>query len=375
MAGIYLHIPFCRKTCHYCDFHFSTSLKSKDAVIAAMVKEIESRKDYLSVSPVVETIYFGGGTPSLLELNELQLLLDTIHKYFEVKEAAEITMEANPDDLSNKKLAQLKNNGINRLSIGVQSFFDEDLKLLNRIHSGEEAKTAIRRSQDIGIENITIDYIYAIPGLSDERWKENIAIGIDLNIPHISAYCLTVEEKTPLEAFIKKGTIKPIDEEQSIKQFDILMNILSGNGFEHYEISNFAKPGFYSKHNSSYWNSIPYLGIGPSAHSFDRNTRQWNVAHNIKYANAVIGGLPYFEQETLTTEDKTNEYILTKLRLKEGLGLQDLQEHFGNEVSVNILNSAKQWINEGFLTHINNHLQLTKKGKFIADRISAELFI
>ncbi len=375
MAGIYLHVPFCRKTCHYCDFHFSTSLKNKDVVLNAMIKEIEKRKDYLDNNSTIETIYFGGGTPSLLEYKELQDLLDAIYKHYKIAEGVEITLEANPDDLSTSKVIQLRDNGINRLSIGVQSFFDEDLKLLNRIHSGSEAKLAIQKSQDTGIENITIDYIYAIPGLSDTRWQENLSIGLELKVPHISAYCLTVEENTPLEAFIKKGAIQPIDEEQSIRQFEILMDILTAKSFEHYEISNFAKPNFYSKHNSSYWDGTPYIGIGPSAHSFDGNKRQWNIAHNIKYANAISNDLPHYEQETLANKDKANEFILTRLRLKNGINTREFETQFGDTFFTQLMGSASNWINDKYLLIENNHLKLTKKGKLVADRISAELFV
>lgn len=344
-------------------------------MLNAMLKEIELRKNYLGGSPTIETIYFGGGTPSLLTHDELQQLLDAIHKHFNVVDNAEITLEANPDDLSQEKLIQLKNNSINRLSIGIQSFFDEDLQLLNRIHSGKEAKKAVLMSQDIGIDNITIDFIYAIPGLSNGRWKQNLKMGIELQVPHISAYCLTVEEKTPLEAFIKKGQIQPINEEQSIRHFEILLDTLTNAGFEHYEISNFAKPNYRSRHNSAYWHDVPYIGIGPSAHSFDGNTRQWNVAHNIKYANYIQNSEPYFEQETLTRENKINEYILTKLRLMEGVNLKSLEDQFGAEVKGQVLNSSSNWLASEHLLIEGEHIKLTRKGKFVVDRISSELFV
>jgi len=340
-----------------------------------MQKEFELRTDYLGENPTIETIYFGGGTPSVLSLDELQNLFDSIQKNFAISNNVEITLEANPDDLDAAKIKELKSSPVNRLSIGVQSFFDDDLKLLNRIHSGEEAKSAIMRSQDVGFENITIDFIYAIPGLTNEKWKQNLQTGIDLQIPHISAYCLTVEERTPLEAFIKKGQIKPVDETQSIEQFEILMGTLHAAGFEHYEISNFAKPGFHSKHNSAYWSGEKYLGIGPSAHSFDGESRQWNVAHNIRYAQNVLSGNDYFDKEILSESNKANEFILTRLRLSSGVEIPAFSKLFGNDVAKQLSGNAQDWLESGHLIDKNGFLKLSRSGKFLADRIASDLFV
>lgn len=343
-------------------------------VLTAMYQEIGDRKNYLDEGAVIDTIYFGGGTPSLLSADELNRIFDTIHQNFEVKQDAEITLEANPDDLTSTKIKELRQTPINRLSVGVQSFFDEDLKLLNRVHSGEEAKVAILRSQDAGLENITLDLIYAIPGLDNEHWKRNIATAIDLQVLHISAYCLTVEEKTPLEAFIKKGQIKPVDEEVATDHFRILMDELEKAGFEHYEISNFAKEGFHSRHNSSYWAGEKYLGIGPSAHSYDLDSRQWNIAHNIKYANAVQKGEVFFEHEVLSDADKVNEFVLTRLRLSKGLDLKELEQLSSNTKN-EVYQAAQSWLESRHLTIEGDVLRLTREGKLFADRIASDLFI
>lgn len=343
-------------------------------VLEAMHQEIGDRKSYLGENPIINTIYFGGGTPSLLSADELNRIFDTIQKNFQVDKKAEITLEANPDDLTAAKIKELRQTPVNRLSVGVQSFYNEDLKLLNRIHSGEEAKTSILRSQDAGLENITLDLIYAIPGLSDDKWKKNVDTAIGLEVPHISAYCLTVEEKTPLEAFIRKGEIKAVDEDSSIRHFSILMDRLGLAGFEHYEISNFAKPDHYSRHNSSYWSGEKYLGIGPSAHSFDGASRQWNVAHNVKYAHALQKGEAYFEREVLDETDKVNEFILTRLRLSKGLDLGEFNQLFGHATN-EVLENAQAWLKSAHLTREGDILRLTRKGKFVADRIASDLFI
>ena len=303
MAGIYIHIPFCKQACHYCDFHFSTSLKHKDELLQCIHEELQLQRPYLE-NQTVETIYFGGGTPSLLSASELNKIIDTVHQNFEVLNQAEITLEANPDDLGIEKLKELRNTAINRLSIGVQSFFDEDLKWMNRAHQAQEAETAVKRAQDFGLENITIDLIYGYPLLSDEKWNNNIQKTIDLTIPHISSYSLTVESQTALDSFIKKGQQKPLDEMQSATQFKFLIQELTQNGFEHYEISNFAKPNQYAKHNTNYWRGIHYLGIGPSAHSFNGQSRQWNIANNAKYIQEITLKKVPFTLETLSLENK-----------------------------------------------------------------------
>src|SRR5471030_3212541 len=276
MAGIYIHIPFCKQACHYCDFHFSTSLKYKDELLQALVKEIRLQKDYLG-GETVETIYFGGGTPSLLNADELNHLLTVITGLHTVPAGAEITLEANPDDLDKSKVAAYRQTDINRFSIGIQSFFDEDLQWMNRVHRGAEAEAAVKRVQDAGFENITADLIYGYPHLTGEKWKYNLDKIFELGVPHVSSYSITVEPKTALAAFINKKQQQPLSDDQSATQFIALMDAMQAHDFEHYEISNFCRPGYYSRHNSNYWKGVKYLGIGPSAHSYSGAIRQWNI--------------------------------------------------------------------------------------------------
>ena len=374
MAGIYIHIPFCKQACHYCDFHFSTSLKYKNEMLASIHKEIELQKRYLN-NQKIETIYFGGGTPSLLSADEISLLIAKIQTTFEVVNHPEITLEANPDDLGVEKLKDLRNTEINRLSIGVQSFFDEDLKWMNRAHYANEAESAIKRAQDFGLENITIDLIYGYPLLSDEKWIQNIKKAIDFQIPHISSYSMTVEPQTALASFINKGKQKPLDEAQSANQFQILIEELTSNGFEHYEISNFAKPNQYSKHNTNYWFGVNYLGIGPSAHSFNGETRQWNIANNAKYLAELLKGKIPFEIEKLSLENKYNEYIMTTLRTQWGVNLLKIEQDFSERQKKNLLAAAEEYLDKDWLVLADNKMVLTTKGKFYADLIASELFI
>ena len=374
MAGIYIHIPFCKQACHYCDFHFSTSLKHKDELLQCIHEELQLQRPYLE-NQTVETIYFGGGTPSLLSASELNKIIDTVHQNFEVLNQAEITLEANPDDLGIEKLKELRNTAINRLSIGVQSFFDEDLKWMNRAHQAQEAETAVKRAQDFGLENITIDLIYGYPLLSDEKWNNNIQKTIDLAIPHISSYSLTVEPQTALDSFIKKGQQKPLDEMQSATQFKFLIQELTQNGFEHYEISNFAKPNQYAKHNTNYWRGIHYLGIGPSAHSFNGKSRQWNIANNAKYIQELGTKKIPFTLEVLTLENKFNEYIMTSLRTQWGIDLEKIKIDYGLDYKNKLLAFADEHINDNLLAFADEKLKLTTKGKLFADKIAADLFI
>jgi len=374
MAGIYIHIPFCKQACHYCDFHFSTSLKHKDELLQCIHEELQLQRSYLE-NQTVETIYFGGGTPSLLSASELDKIIDTVHQNFEVSDQAEITLEANPDDLGIEKLKELRNTAINRLSIGVQSFFDEDLKWMNRAHQAQEAETAVKRAQDFGLENITIDLIYGYPLLSDEKWNNNIQKTIDLTIPHISSYSLTVESQTALDSFIKKGQQKPLDEMQSAAQFKFLIQELTQNGFEHYEISNFAKPNQYAKHNTNYWRGIHYLGIGPSAHSFNGKSRQWNIANNAKYIQELGTKKIPFTLEVLTLENKFNEYIMTSLRTQWGIDLEKIKIDYGLDYKNKLLAFADEHINDNLLAFADEKLKLTTKGKLFADKIAADLFI
>nr|WP_294902743.1 radical SAM family heme chaperone HemW [uncultured Lacibacter sp.] len=375
MAGIYIHIPFCRQACNYCNFHFSTSLHYKNDFTEALLKEIvlQSQNNYLN-GQTIETIYFGGGTPSLLEINELQRILQQLQHHFTISPTAEITLEANPDDVHDEKLTGWLQLGINRLSIGIQSLFEEDLQWMNRAHTAEEAKQVISKARAAGFESFTVDLIYGTPGLTDEKWLYNINWVLQQNIHHISCYALTVEEKTPLDKLIRLHKKEDVDAEQQSRQFVLLMDRLQEAGFEHYEISNFAKPGYRSKHNSSYWKGTHYLGLGPSAHSFNGNSRQWNVANNQQYIQALKEERIPFELETLTQEQQLNEYIMTSLRLMEGCDLDYVTTHFGHALSQQLMAAAQAFTVKGLLIISNDHLVLTKAGKLFADSIASDLF-
>ena len=372
MSGIYIHIPFCKQACHYCDFHFSTSLKKKDDLLNALVKELELRKDEFK-NQTVETIYFGGGTPSLLTKDEIELIINSVYKNYKVIENPEITLEANPDDLSKEQISSLANTEINRLSIGIQSFFEDDLKLMNRAHNAKEAKQCLDEATK-HFQNISVDLIYGIPGLSNERWIENIETVLSYNIPHISSYALTVEPKTALETFIKKGVIKNVDDDLAQEQFHILIEKLEAAGFVHYELSNFGKPEYFSKNNSAYWLGKPYLGIGPSAHSFNGNERGWNVRNNSKYIKSLEQNIVPIETETLSITDKYNEYVMTGLRTVWGVSLEKVEQDFGQQYKNYLLEHSQKHINEHLLYLDNNKLLVTKKGKFLSDGIASDLF-
>ncbi len=374
MAGIYLHIPFCKKACHYCDFHFSTSPAYKDQMVAALRNELILRKAYLG-NELIETIYFGGGTPSVLGADELGMLMHEITDHYEVSPAAEITLEANPDDLSPQKVRELRQTPVNRFSIGIQSFFEEDLKWMNRAHTASEGLSSIKRVQDAGFENITADLIYGYPLLSDEKWRFNIRELIELGIPHISSYSMTVEPATALASFIKKGKQVPMDEAQSARQFEILMDELQSAGFEHYEISNFSKPGRHSRHNSNYWEGVNYLGIGPSAHSFNGDSRQWNIADNMKYLQALEGGKIPFEIEHLTTENRINEYIMTALRTSKGIDLNLVGQRYHSDYSSQLLQNLEPFLDKEWAILSDQKITLTTQGKLFADHIASELFV
>ncbi|MFT5182905.1 MAG: oxygen-independent coproporphyrinogen-3 oxidase [Flavobacteriales bacterium] len=374
MAGIYIHIPFCRQACHYCDFHFSTSLKTKDQVLAAMVQELHLQRDYLDQERV-ETVYFGGGTPSLLEKDEILLLLEGVYKNFDVSPSAEVSMECNPDDLNPAKLAELKELGINRLSIGVQSFRDEDLKLMNRAHKASEATRSVQQAQEAGFDNLTIDLIYAIPDLSRQAWIDNVDHAISLGVQHISSYCLTFEDGTAFGKWINAGTMKAVEDEHASEQFMLLVERLKKAGIEQYEVSNFARKGYESKHNSAYWNSTPYLGIGPSAHSFDGSSRQWNLAHNVKYSKAFAEGLTWYEKEILTPAAKFNEYMMTGLRTVKGVDLGRIKRDFGVDLAGANSAELQQLKDRKEATLEAGQLSLTKKGLLRADAIASDFFI
>jgi oxygen-independent coproporphyrinogen-3 oxidase len=372
MAGIYLHIPFCKKACHYCNFHFSTSTRQLPELVDALVREAELRRDYPGGK--VDTIYFGGGTPSLLAAEQLMTIMQALRKFYDVAADAEITLEANPDDINLSALNSWKQAGINRLSIGVQSFSETDLQWMNRAHNAAQSLEAIRLAKQEGFSNLTIDLIYGLPGLSDEQWKENVATAIGLGINHLSCYALTVEPKTALEKLIAQHKTSDVDADQQARQFSLLTEWLTAAGYEHYEISNFAKPGFRSRHNSSYWQGRHYLGLGPSAHSFNGNSRQWNIANNAVYINHIQAGTDAFEIEILTDSQRLNEYIMTSLRTVEGISLEEIDENWGQAKSEAILQRAQKHIERGHLGLSGNLLQLTASGKFLADGIAADLF-
>lgn len=372
MAGIYIHVPFCKQACHYCNFYFSTSLGNKDRYIQALLKEIELSKDYLA-GEAVETIYLGGGTPSLLTVADIQQIVEQLARYHSIINLKEFTLEANPDDLTNEKvtsLQKLKPLGFNRFSIGIQSFFDDDLKYMNRAHNATEALTVVKRVQDAGFDKVTIDLIYGTPTMNDERWLQNLNTAFSLDVPHISSYALTVEDKTGLERKIAKGEYKPVEEEQSARQFKILMQQMKANGYEQYEISNFAKPGRYAVHNTNYWCGKKYLGLGPSAHSFNGTSRRWNVANNINYINSIAAGSIMFEEEMLTPAQQVNERIMTALRTQWGLPILDLGVR-----NADLIQNSLKGINPTHYNLAEGVLKLTEEGKLFADAIAAELFV
>lgn len=381
--GIYLHIPFCKQACHYCNYHFSTTLKRKGELVDAICKELLLRKNELE--GVVETIYFGGGTPSLLSKEELSQIFDTIYASFSVSENPEITLEANPDDLvsvrneaeTQTKLKSpfeaFKEVGINRLSIGVQSFFESDLKWMNRAHNASEAMACILEAKK-HFENITIDLIYGIPGMSVERWRENIETAFSLDIPHISGYALTVEPKTALEKFIETGKTPPVDDDLSQEHHEVLIEMTEEAGLDNYEFSNFGKPGFYSQNNLAYWEGKPYLGIGPSAHSFDGVSRSWNVSNNIKYIKSIDAGELPSEREVLSKKDRYNEYVMTRLRTQEGISLEKVETDFGAEFLEYLMSQAKLAIESKNLQIEDGYMSVSKKGKFLTDGLAGDLF-
>jgi oxygen-independent coproporphyrinogen-3 oxidase len=372
MAGLYIHIPFCRKACHYCNFHFSTTHQQLPAMLAAMEKELQLQKAYLQ-GPL-NTIYLGGGTPSLVPIELLDSLFKAIRTQFQIVDGAEITIETNPDDINPAVLSAWKALGINRLSIGIQSFVDADLQWMNRAHHAQQAIDSIRLAKQAGFDNLTIDLIYGTPTLSDDAWKANVDLAIAAGISHLSCYALTVEPKTGLEKMIEKKQIEAVDPEKQARHFSLLMQWMEDAGFEHYEISNFALPGHRSKHNSSYWSGASYLGIGPSAHSFNGTSRQWNLANNSLYIQSLNKETLPFELETLTTEQQLNEYIMTSLRTMEGLNLNRVSSLWGQEQTAQILLESKKYIARGDAYLKDHALILTKAGRLLADGIASDLF-
>ncbi|KGD67315.1 radical SAM family heme chaperone HemW [Flavobacterium aquatile] len=373
MSGIYIHIPFCKQACHYCDFHFSTSLKKKGEMVLALAKEIEMRKSEFR-DEVVETIYFGGGTPSILEISDLKLLIDAVYSNYKVIENPEITVEANPDDLSKERIIELSNNKINRLSIGIQSFFEDDLKLMNRAHNSAEAKECLEIATQY-FDNVSVDLIYGIPEMSNEKWLQNIETALSFNIPHISSYALTVEPKTALHTFIQKGIIPQPEDEVAQEHFQILVDKLSENDFIHYELSNFGKENYFSKNNSSYWLGKKYIGIGPSAHSYDGEKRGWNVSNNSLYLKSISENKLPSETEILSKTDRYNEYVMTGLRTIWGIYLDRIETEFGKTYLDYLNQQAAKYIEDHLLFVDENILRTTKKGKFLSDGIASDLFL
>lgn len=372
MSGIYVHIPFCKQACNYCNFHFSTQLKNKELLVQMIVKELELRADYLT-EKALTSIYFGGGTPSLLNDRELGMIMDAIADKFTISPTTEITLEANPDDVTGDQIATFMRHQINRLSIGIQSFDDVDLKFMHRAHNAQEAERSVKRSQDKGLDNITIDLIYGSPTTTDLIWASNLSKALALDVPHISSYCLTVEEKTLLHHQIQKKQLPSLNASQAVRQFDTLIAQLTQNGYEHYEISNFARPGRHAIHNTNYWMGVPYLGLGPAAHSYDAINRSWNIANNATYIHQIGQNKLPLEIETITPESRYNEYVMTRLRTKWGVIPEDLalfdtqyQAYFAAEISGQI--------EKGMVQYIDGKYLLTPLGKHYADKVAMELF-
>ncbi|MDQ6528234.1 radical SAM family heme chaperone HemW [Flavobacterium sp. LHD-85] len=372
MSGIYIHIPFCKQACHYCDFHFSTSMKKKDEMVLALAKEINVRKNEFK-NEIIETIYFGGGTPSVLSNDEINFLISEVYKNYKLVENPEITLEANPDDLSAERILELSKSPINRLSIGIQSFYEDDLKMMNRAHNSAEAKKCLEEATKY-FDNISLDLIYGIPGMSDEMWRQNIQTALDFGIPHISSYALTVEPKTALSKLIRTGKIAEPQDEAASNHFMILVEMLQQNGFIHYELSNFGKENYFSKNNSAYWLGKKYIGIGPSAHSYDGEKRGWNIANNSLYLKAIQNDELPVETEILTISDRYNEYIMTGLRTIWGVSLERIEKDFGSEYLNYLLEQSQKFLNDDLLSIENNILKPTPKGKFLTDGIASDLF-
>ena len=374
MAGIYLHIPYCKQKCTYCNFHFSTNTKNVNEMINAMLIEIENKKGYL-FNQEIETIYFGGGTPSFIQTSHINSLIKKIFSLYQVKADAEITLELNPDDISENKLRELKSTGINRLSIGVQSFHDEDLKFMNRSHDGNMARKSIAIAKKLGFKNITIDLIYGLPNLSNKKWEENLNAIKQLKINHFSAYALTVEPKTKLDYLIKNKKLDPISDEKIEDHFKILQESSERIGFVQYEISNFCKDKVISKHNSSYWKKKKYIGIGPSAHSFNGNSRQWNIKSNSKYVLKLKSQQEYYEIEKLSENEKYNEYVLTTLRTMWGINQKYLNKNYNKKINLKFTALIKKWVESGDVIKENENFKLSKKGMLMADGIASDLFV
>lgn len=379
MAGIYIHIPFCKSKCAYCNFFSVVTGKQRAGFLDALKKEAVIRKSYIN-NEEVKTVYFGGGTPSLLKPDEIQSILDVLYKNFNISENPEITLEANPDTVSEELLKDFNIIGINRLSVGIQSFHDDDLQYLSRKHDSRHALQVLDWADMIGFQEVTMDLIYGIPTLTEEKWARNLDIFFSKGISHLSAYALTIEPKTALGQRIGKGVAAPVDEDATIRHYEMLVERTEKEGFEHYEISNFAKPGHYSRHNCSYWTGEKYLGLGPSAHSFDGVSRQWNVANVTEYCKLISDfqnslEMNWFEKEILTSDDRYNEYVMTSLRTRRGCDIGKIRENFGEKYQKHFEENIAPYLNDGRLVKHGNNYILTESGMLFADGIAAELFV
>jgi oxygen-independent coproporphyrinogen-3 oxidase len=372
MSGIYLHIPFCKKACHYCNFHFSTSMRHADKMIDAIHAELKLRKK--EAQRPLETIYFGGGTPSVLSKEHIVGMLDQVHQHYDVIQSPEITLEANPDDLTLEYMQALQEAGINRLSIGIQSFHDSELKLMNRAHNASQALSSVTLAKK-EFDNVSIDLLFGNPNTTLDDWKRNLDHALQLEVPHISSYALTLEPKTALERFVDKGVVSLLDENVVEAQFHHLVDTLTQAGYDHYELSSFGKPGYHSQNNTGYWQGKTYLGIGPSAHGFDGNQRYWNVSNNASYMQQIIKGELPQTIEKLSVVDIFNESIMIGLRASWGVSLQAMENKLGLRYRQHLEDQAKRFMDEGLLHIENNALKTTRKGAFLADGISAELFL
>ena len=372
MAGLYIHIPFCRKACNYCNFHFSTSLKQINEMVSSIAKEMEIRAK--EIDEEINTIYFGGGTPSLLHISLLETLMNSAREHYNINDQAEITLEANPDDIDLEKAEAWKALGINRFSIGIQSFADENLKWMNRAHNAKQSITAIDIIKQTGFTNYSIDLIYGTPGQSMEGWVKDLRTAFELGVPHLSCYALTVEEKTALNSLIQRGELLGVNQDEQADRFETLMQLAADAGYHHYEISNFALPGYESKHNSAYWEGVVYLGFGPSAHSFDGNKRKWNISNNNAYIKSLTNHVLPHKEETLSKKDVLNEYIMTALRQSKGIEKKILLQKGGQTCLNEITNLIKPYLNTQKVVEDETGWRLTNHGKFFADGIAATLF-
>ncbi|OYU96299.1 MAG: coproporphyrinogen III oxidase [Bacteroidetes bacterium B1(2017)] len=373
MAGIYIHIPFCKQACYYCNFHFSTVLSYKEKLVSAIAKELFLRKEELA-GEKIETVYFGGGTPSLLNEKELNLLLEALYAHYDLSEVKEFTLEANPDDVKNAFLKMLSTTPINRLSMGIQSFEEDHLKLMNRAHSANEAIYCVDRAKQFGIEKISIDLIYGIPGMSMATWQNNLQKALNLPIDHISSYCLTVESQTVFGKYKERNKLILPEDEETSNQFLELINQTQKFGFDHYEISNFGKPDSYALHNTNYWKGKSYLGAGPGAHSYYPGTRMWNVSNNQSYMKALDAGILPLEKEILSKKDMFNETIMTGLRTMWGVNLLEIEEKFGLEYLITLRQDLAEYILSGYVVETKEAFILSKEGRFLADGIASSAF-